>query len=218
MHVRIIIVDDHRVVRAGIKAMLTHDPALEVLAEASTGEELENLLRVLTPDVILVDVQLREERGVDLVRQVRQTYPAIKLIAISIQEQESTIVEMVQAGVSAYLLKDCTPQELCDAVRVAMTGGKYFPPAISEILLRRHMPEQHGHRNRHSELRLSKREREIMGFVVREFSNQEIADQLSLSARTVENHKRNLFQKLGVRNSVGLVRFALEHHLLEAEH
>jgi DNA-binding NarL/FixJ family response regulator len=214
MHVGIIILDTHRVVRAGIKAMVGIDLELEVLAEAGSGFELGNLLRILKPDVVMVDAQVRDERGVDIIRQIRLEYPCIKLIAFSMDEQESTIIEMVQAGVSAYLLKDCTDQELCDAIRVAMTGGKYFSPSVSEILLRRHMPDQQGQRNRRGQFHLSKREHEIMGFVVREFSNQQIADQLSLSVRTVENHKRNMFQKMGIRNSVGMVRFALENHLL----
>ncbi|MBI5370423.1 MAG: response regulator transcription factor [Sphingobacteriales bacterium] len=208
--IQLAIIDDHAVVIDGLKTMLAAFPHLEVAYSAQSGSELLNYLQTSTPDVLLMDIQMPEINGIDLCRQVLRQNPGIKIIAFSSFDDSNYVKQIFRNGAKAYLLKNTDRETLVKAIETVMEGEQFMDSAIQRIMLQESIT---GQRRSIFDIPLTKRETEIVRLIAEGLSNQEIADKLFLSLRTVETHRLNVYQKLGVKNTAGLVKEAAKRGL-----
>lgn len=211
---RILIVDDHKIIREGIRSMLSDVNSIEFIGEAENGQIAIELLKTMTPDIILADINMPGMSGIEFTRETIGKYPQMKIIGVSMHNDESHIRAMIEAGASGYILKNSGKEELVNALETVSRGSTYFSEEVKESimnsLLHKSPRDQSG-----AEVGLSDRELEVLELIAKEFTNNEIAEKLFLSPRTVDAHRRNLLEKTGSRNTAGLVRYAIEHNLLK---
>jgi len=214
MSIKVAIADDHPLVVEGLCKVLNAMPqALRVTATYPDGGSLLKGLEEDQPDVLLLDMQLPDLSGSELTVHIRRQYPRISILILSGLDSAILVKNMIRLGCRGYLLKSTADKSiLAEAIeKVYYTDEIYLDPALKEDLLSDMLKAR---KKEHQPVRLSKREKEILGLVLEEFSNIEIADKLSLSLRTIENHKYNLFRKLDVKNAVGLIKVAMQRGLL----
>ncbi len=208
-NLRLLVADDHTLVRNGLKKILETRPEWEVVAEAGNGREAVRLAAELKPDVAILDVSMPMLNGIEATRQLVKRQPNIRVLILSMHAEEAYIVQALKAGAKGYLLKDSADVELLRAVAAIAGGASYFSPAVSKVLLDdyvRHLAEK-GVTDRF-EL-LSEREREILQLIAEGHSNKEIAVLLSVSPVTIETHRSHILQKLDIHNTAELVLFAV---------
>jgi len=217
--VRVLVVDDHPLITQGIARLFEGSGEVQVVAVAHSLGEAQRVLEEKAPllQVALVDIRLQDGMGIDLVRHITQQYPHIKSIALTMYDTEEYLKAMVQAGALGYLLKNTGRDELLSAIRAVMAGHYYFSQATQDVIGQYlSNPEKESPKPRRQaasspeSVHLTPRERQILELIAQELTNAQIAERLGLSPRTVHTHRRSLMQKLGVRNSAGLVRYALE--------
>jgi DNA-binding NarL/FixJ family response regulator len=209
--IRIIITDDHQLFRNGLKILLTAFPEFEVAGEASNGEEFLQLLKTTQADVALMDINMPEMDGIEATRKGVKLYPGIHIIALSMYGEEEYYYKMVDAGAKGFLLKDSDISEVKEAIITVSKGGSYFS---QELLY--HVIQKFKHRENESKTaNLSKREKEILFKICEGFSNQEIAETLFISKRTVDKHRANLLGKTNSKNTASLILFAIRNKLIE---
>jgi two-component system, NarL family, response regulator DegU len=215
--IRIIIADDHPIVRDGLRAALDSIDNFHVTGVAANGVEALKLIKNDPPDLLLTDISMPEMNGIELAREVTKTYPDVKVIILSMHENDAYINNALQAGAHGYLLKDSEKGELSRAIEKVVAGEKYFSRSVSQILV-------NGLYNKSGEIiettvsgdsGLSKRELEVLQFIVTGMSNKEIAAQLYLSIRTVDAHRYNIMQKLHVKNTAEMIKAAVRLKLVE---
>ena len=211
--VSILLVDDHQMVREGLKSIFENDDNYHIEAEAINGIEALNLLKDIKVDIVLTDISMPGMDGVELTKTIKKNDPLQKIIALTMLGESQHIKQMLKAGVSGYLLKNCGSKELKKAITRVLEGESYFSPEVSQIIMN-DLTGKHGSRMA-TEIELSDREKEILHLIIREYSNQEIADTLFISPRTVDAHKRNLLDKTGSKNIAGLVLYAIEKRLFD---
>jgi len=209
MAIRLVITDDHKLVREGLIQFLGMSPDIEVVAEAASGDELLEKLRIITPDLLLLDLTMPGKSGVDLLGYVKSLYPALAIMVLSMHNEVSVVMRAMKAGASGYICKDCSPQTLLEAIRKVVATGKYLSPQMAEQLAYASASSEPDN----IELILSERELEIFRLMVEGKTVGEIAEQLFISDKTVSTHKSNLLNKLSLRNIADLVRYAIEHKL-----
>jgi two-component system, NarL family, response regulator NreC len=210
---RILIADDHGVLRAGLRALLSTEPGLEVVAEASDGDEALRLAEALRPDIVLADVSMPGASGIEVARQLTARRLGIRVLILTMHEDESLLHEALRAGAVGYIPKRAVEDELVSAIRAVARGGMYVHPAMTRALL---ASTQHAPLPDPLILEpLTPRETEILGLIAQGHTNRQIAERLSLSVRTVESHRSNLMTKLQVHSRVELVRYATSHGLLD---
>lgn len=209
--IKIAIIDDHEVVINGLKAMLCSQEDLEIVYTTTEGSDLLNTLVTVQPDVILMDIQMPEISGIDLCKQVLKQHPGIKVIAFSSFDDTHYIRQVLRNGASGYVLKNTDQKTLVTAIRTVMDGEEFIDETIKKLLLHESIT---GQRRSIFEIPLTKREKEILKLIAEEHTNQQIADQLYISLRTVETHRLNITQKLGVKNAAGLVKEAIKRGLV----
>lgn len=207
--IRILLVDDHPVVRAGLSGLLSSQPDFEVVGEASNGVEALGLLDRLRPDVVLMDLRMPQMDGVSAIRQIRAKSSKVQVLVLTTFDTDSEIVRAVEAGATGYLLKDVPREELFRAVRLCARGEAVLSPPIAARLL--------GRMRGPAEENLSMRELEVLSLVAKGFSNKEIARQLKISEATVKTHLLHAFGKLGVDDRTAAVTVALERGILRLE-
>ena len=214
--IKIVIADDHSLVRQGIASIVRElNQNLQLLGEVSNGMELLDFLdkNDELPDVILMDVNMPEMNGIECTHHIKDKYPEIQVLALSMMKQGLHIQKMLKAGASGYILKDAKKDELKEAIYSVHKGHPYFSTAVSEEVMR--------HLTRTSKGKdpdttpLSPREKEVLQLIVKDLSNQDIADKLHISIRTVETHKQNLLRKTGTNSVAGLVVYALKNNLAD---
>ena len=209
--IRIIIADDHQLFRNGLKILLNSFAEFEVTGEASNGEEFLRLLKTDPADVALMDINMPEMDGIEATRKGLKIYPAINIIALSMYGEEEYYYKMVDAGAKGFLLKDSNISEVREAILTVIKGGSYFS---QELLY--HVIQKIKHREQESKsANLSKREKEILFKICEGLSNQEIADTLFISKRTVDKHRANLLGKTNSKNTASLILFAIRNKLIE---
>jgi DNA-binding NarL/FixJ family response regulator len=206
--IKIIIADDHSIIRDGLKALLEKNPLFAVVGEAANGLELIELLKVKSCDIVCTDISMPAMDGVEATKQIDKKYPKIKIICLSMHEQVDYIKKMMEAGAVGYIFKDSSQEELQLAIETVYQGKKYFNQKLFDILLN---DKKSASKN---EVVLSTREKEILKLIAEEFTNAEIAEKLFISVRTVDTHRQNLLQKLDVKNTAGLVKYAIKSALL----
>jgi len=207
--IRLVIADDHPVVRAGLQGMLVSQPDFEIVGEAMTGVEAVALTIALQPDVVLMDLRMAEMDGVAAIVQIRQQKPAIPILVLTTYDSDADILRAMEAGATGYLLKDAPCKQLYSAIRDVAQGKSVLAPAVMSRLLR--------HMHAPAEEALSAREIEVLTLVARGASNKEIARGLHISEATVKSHLIHIFSKLGVADRTAAVMVALEGGLLKLE-
>ena len=209
--VRILLADDHALVRGGVRMLLEDQPDFEVVGEAEDGIEAVALAERLHPDVVLMDISMPKINGIAATARIHNVLPAIGVVALTMHDNEAYFYEMLKAGGSGYVLKNAPPGDLIEAVRAAAAGVAYLSPTVAQRLA-------HGYRDRSESLSgLTPREREVLTLVADGFNNRQIADQLVISVKTVETHRTNLMQKLDLHDRTGLVKYAIRKGLISLE-
>ncbi len=209
--IRIIITDDHQLFRNGLKILLNAFPEFEVTAEASNGEEFLRILKDTPADLVLMDINMPEMDGIEATRRALKLYPEIDIIALSMYGEEEYYYKMVDAGAKGFLLKDSDISEVKEAILTVRKGGSYFS---QELLY--HVIQKIKHRENESKsANLSRREKEILMKICEGLSNQEIAETLFISKRTVDKHRANLLGKTNSKNTASLILFAIRNKLIE---
>ena len=211
--IRIVIADDHLILLDGLKAMLERQDNIEVLATYENGQSLLDELVKLKPHLAIVDISMPGMQGGELTRKIKELDPSVSVITLSMYDDAGHILEMIDAGVSGYLLKNVNDRELIDAIQQVMAGKMYFSSEVSEKLTTVVMQQQRK-LDEPAKPKLTDRELEILKLVANEHSNAEIAEILFISERTVETHRKNMLRKTNNKTIVGLLKFAMEQNLL----
>ena len=206
------IADDHKVFRDGIVSILEDIEDIQINSEAGDGKEILDILESHHPDVILMDITMGDTSGISITRTIKTKYPDIKVLILSMHSESGYIVEALDAGASGYLLKDAGSTEMINAIRTVSGGGTYYSQQVSAILVQ-HITQGTQPKPSKEGIRLTPREIEVIKLIVEEYSNSEIAEKLFISIRTVDTHRRNLLEKLGVKNTAGLVKYAIKNGL-----
>lgn len=204
---RVVLADDHAVVREGLKALVNAQPDMRVIGEAADGEEAWRVATELAPDVLVMDLSMPVLGGADATVRVRRDCPSVKILALTVHEERLYLTQLLRAGASGYVLKRAAGAELVRAVRTVAAGGTYIDPSIAGALVAGYLDAEEGVQPSAHEV-LSEREREVLIGIARGFSNKEIAATLKLSVKTVETYKGRVAEKLGLRTRVDIVRYA----------
>ena len=212
MPIRILIADDHAVVRSGLLGLLRAHPDLEVVGEAKDGMETLRLAEALHPDLVLLDITMPPENGIKTAKRLKQQHPALVVLFLTMHEEEDLLHEALRAGAAGYVIKRAEESEIIQAIHVASRGDIYVHPAMTRALLEQ--PVTTEHRRGFPANALTRREREVLRLLARGNTNRQIAELLGLSKRTVDNHRANLMGKLGLVSRVELVNYAEEHDLI----
>jgi len=213
MSIRILIADDHGVLRAGLRALLNAEPGLEVVGEAADGHTALHLAAELRPDVALMDLSMPGLDGIQVTRQLKETLPGTRVLILTVHEDESLLREAIQAGAAGYIIKRAVESELINAIRAVCSGDLYVHPALTRALLRDLSPALTS--DQAPTEPLTPREIDVLRLIAQGYTNRQVAEKLHVSVRTVESHRANLTSKLGIASRAELVRYAKEHGLLE---
>lgn len=214
--IRVIIADDHAVVRQGIRTVLEDIPGLEVLAEAGDGEAVLGLLADHHPDLLLLDISMPRKTGLEVAKELRSQGSEIGILILSMHDNPEYVLEAVRAGADGYILKDVGPGELRDAVQAVVDGREYFTDRVTHQLSVALREELERERQRSKLDQLTGREREVLVRVAKGRTNREIAEEFGISPRTVETHRERVMAKLRIRTVAGLTRFVVENGLEES--
>jgi len=213
--IRVLLADDHTVVRQGLRALLAAEEDIEIVGEAENGRQAIQLVKKLLPDVAVIDIAMPVLNGLEATRQITRSVPATKVLILSSYSDDEYVQQLTEAGAAGYLVKQTAANELIKAIREAQRGNAYFSPAIAKRL-RDQCREGFGGGGSGKKRagHLTTREAEVLQLIAQEFSNGEIAEKLFISIRTVDTHRRNILEKLQVKNTAGLVKYAIEKALI----
>ncbi len=199
----------------GIESILASESDFKIIGRCYTGPEVLQFVNQEEPDILLLDVNLPGKNGIDVCKDLSVSHPNIKVLAISMFNEESFVSEILNNGAKGYILKNTGREELFKAIRTVSKGDSYFSKEVTETIMKGLMSSRKASSKTNSSIpKLSRREKEVLKLIAQEFTTQEIADNLFISLKTVESHRSSLLSKLNARNSVGLVRIALENDLL----
>ena len=209
----VLLIDDHHVVRRGIRALLENEAGIQVVGEAGTGVEAARLTQQLKPDVLIIDLMLADMSGLEVIRQLRKRAPATSAVVLSMYGNDCYVVEALQAGAKAYVLKDSPPEELMRAVREAALGRRYLAPPLSDRTIEVYLLRSEDSQLDPSDM-LTSREREVLHLAAQGMTSSETANRLCISPRTVEVHRARVMQKLGLHNRTELIHFAIRRGII----
>jgi DNA-binding NarL/FixJ family response regulator len=211
--IKILLADDHKIIRDGIKSMLDNNGDIDIVAEADTGKGALELCHSMPIDLIIMDINMPELNGIELTKILKEEFPNVQVLALTMMNQDEHIRRMIEAGASGYILKSSGSEELEEAIKTVMNGDHYFGKDATDVILK-DLVESKGKRKAARSEELTSRELEVLGMICEELTNKEIADKLYISTRTVDAHRRSLLQKTGARNTAGLVKYALQNKLI----
>jgi two-component system response regulator NreC len=219
---RILIADDHDVVRSGLKALLRTSPEFAVVGEACDGEEAVRRAAELQPDIVMMDISMPRLDGIGATRLIKQQQPAVRVIILSVYEQEEYVYQILHAGASGYVLKNAGKREIFDAINAVRAGDRFFSPGVSRLIIDGFLKRAEDQDHKESlagpgSAQLTRRETEVLKYIAMGHTNRQIADALFLSFRTVNTHRANLMQKLDIHDTAGLVRHAISLGLLPSD-
>ena len=213
-NVRIVLADDHTILREGLRSLLSVDPDFEIIGEAGDGREAVRCVEKLGPDLLLMDLSMPRMSGMDAISEIKKRYPKTKIIALTVHKTEEYLLSTLQAGVDGYVLKDATHDELVMAIHHVMAGKRYLSPGISEKVITGYLEGKEDSLSVSSWQKLSQREREVLKLIAEGYKNKEIAEDLCISLKTVEKHRANLMKKLDLHNAAALTVYAMEKGLV----
>jgi len=210
--IKVVVVDDHQIVRDGIEAMLLTCRDIELIGEASGYEDLLKIIDQQIPDVLILDLALPGKTGLEIIRELKQTQETIKILILSANADENNVIRTIQAGANGFLPKDTSKEELIHAIELIALGEDYFGNRLSKIIYKSYVQYVQMHRN--AEPGLSERETEVIKLLSEGLSSKEIGSQLHISSRTVETHKANILGKLGLKNTADLIKYAIKQGII----
>jgi two-component system, NarL family, response regulator NreC len=210
---RILIADDHAIVRAGLRALLNADPEFTLVGEASGGYEAIELVGTSQPEVLVLDLSMPDLDGISVTRSIRQKYPSVRILILTLHEDEALLKEAIRAGAAGYILKKAAETELIAAIRTILRGDLYIDPSMVRVMLGE--PARANPQPSIPTEALTRRETEILKMIVEGYTNRQIGQELNISTRTVEGHRSNISEKLGLHSRVELVRYARQYGLIE---
>lgn len=216
MKIRLLLVDDHAVVRTGLRMLLEGESDIEIVGEADDASEALNQISQLEPDVVLMDIGLPDMSGIDATRSIKQLAPSTAVVALTIHEDEEYFFQMLDAGASGYVPKRAAPEELLTAIRVTAQGEVYLYPSLAKLLVKDYLTQATLPKNQALLNGLTPRENEVLTLLADGESNNEIADQLSISPKTVARHRENIMGKLNLHSRAELVKYAIRKGIIQA--
>ncbi len=212
MSIGVLLADDHRIIRQGLRSLLEKQPDMEVVAEAENGRTAVQLARRLSPDVVVMDIAMPDLNGIEATQQIIAEAPGVKIVALSMHSDKRFVARMLKAGASGYLLKDCAFEELARAIRTVAVNQIYLSPGIAGVVVEdfvRHVSE--------TDSSLTPREREVLQLLAEGSSTKEIAARLQVSVKTVETHRRHIMEKLDIHTIAELTKYAIRQGLTSLE-
>ena len=212
---KVVIVEDHKLFREGLKSLLSDKADLEVVGEAGDGLEAIRTVKKCRPDLMLLDLSMPKMNGISVMKEIKSQFPETKIMALTIHESDQYVLEAFEAGADGYCLKDAGRNELMVAVESVLQGKRYISPSISENVLEGYMTGRKKLKSKTSWDTITQREREVLKLLGEGFQNKEISDMLHISVKTVEKHRANIMNKLDLHNAAALTAFAIEHGLVD---
>jgi len=211
---RIVIAEDHTILREGLRVLLSSDPEFEVVGEAEDGRDAIRCVENLSPDLVLMDLSMPRMNGLEAIKEIKKRSPETKIITLTVHKTEEYILATLQAGADGYVLKDSTYSELVIAIKNVLIGKRYLNSAISEKVIEGYLEGKRTLKTKSPWDTLTPREREILKLIAEGYKNKEIADYLFISLKTVEKHRSNLMEKLDLHSVAALTAFAIEKGLV----
>ena len=213
--IRVMLADDHAIVRDGLKSLLLSQNDITVVAEAENGRDAINVAKACNPDVIVMDFSMPGLNGLEGTYKIKSILPKVKIIVLTMHDNEEYILQFIRAGAAGYLLKDAIADELIGAIRRVLTSNRFFSPSLTEDKLEQ-LIQQHQSGNLRSPLEsLTNRQREVLQLIAEGLTNKGIAQKLSISVKTVETHRAAIMSKLNIHDQAGLTRFAIRHGIID---
>ncbi len=212
MTIRVLIADDHAIVRAGLRTLITSETDLQLIGEATGGLEAMEKVQELVPDVLVLDISMPDLDGIEVIRALKKANSTCAILILSVHEDEALLREAIKLGAAGYIIKHAAESELIAAIRSVFRGDMYVHPKMIRSLLQ--TEDKSIHRDRAIGEPLTSREEDVLKLLVQGYTNKQVAEELSISTRTVEGHRANLTEKLGIRSRVDLLRYARDHQLI----
>ncbi len=209
--IKVVMADDHEIFRDGFQLILSKAEDIELLSQAANGRQLLELVEELKPDVVVTDIKMPQMDGIEATRQISARFPAVGVIGLSMHDEDDLIIEMLEAGAKGYLLKNADKTEVLDAIHTVSEGDPYYCHSTNAKLARLIAKNRYQTFNRSKKPEFSEKELEIIQLICQELTNKEIGEKLFLSVRTVEGYRLKILEKMQVKNSVGLVIYAIQH-------
>lgn len=214
MKIRILLADDHTILRAGLKMMLNAQPDMEVVGEAQDGRQAIEETRKLQPDIVLMDITMPDINGIEATRQIKRLTPDVKILMLTMHEHDEYVFQALQAGASGYMLKEAADTELITALHVITSGQFYLSPTAQSVVVGDYLQKVRTGEERDSYSSLTEREREILKLVAEGFTNNQIAERLVISPKTVDTHRTHIMDKLNMHSRAELIKYAMRRGLL----
>jgi DNA-binding NarL/FixJ family response regulator len=215
--IKVILADDHRIFRKGLKSLLSEKENIEVLAEADNGDEALEAARKYKPEIVVMDIAMPKMDGIEATRQIRERFPDTEVIVLSMHAKKAYIDQVLKAGAKGYVLKDSDEENLLSAIETVHNGGYYLDSPIADQVLSDYFSDKSKRELKKQSDPLSEREREVLRLLAEGHSNQEVADTLYISRKTVENHRANIVRKTGIQGQVGLTKYAARIGLIDLD-
>ncbi|MDN5210909.1 response regulator transcription factor [Fulvivirgaceae bacterium BMA12] len=216
--IRILLADDHKIIRDGIKALLKGAEGIEIVGDVEDGQQAINILEKEKIDLVLMDISMPVLNGIDATKYIRRNFPDVRVMALSMHDDDAHIINMLKAGAVGYVFKNTGKVNLVEAIKTVSSGESFFAKEASQKIMEYFMQNKDLSKKSGTTpdtMRLTEREKEVLKLIAEEYTNQEIAEKLFLSHRTIDTHRRNLLQKLSVKNTAGLVKYAIKCGLLD---
>jgi two-component system response regulator NreC len=215
MKIRLLLVDDHQVVRSGLRMLLASESDVEIVGEAGTAQEALDAVRLLKPTVVLMDIGLPDLSGIDATREIKRTNPEVAVVALTIHEDEEYFFKMLEVGAGGYVPKRAAPEELLTAIRAAAAGEVYLYPSMAKLLVKDYLAQDRSNEAAATLDGLTGREQEVLRYLAEGVDNEGIAEALIISIKTVARHRENIMQKLGLHSRAELVRYAIRKGIIK---
>jgi DNA-binding NarL/FixJ family response regulator len=216
MNIRVLLVDDHAIIREGLRSLLEKQPEMEVVADTDDGRKAFDLVRELLPDIIIMDITMPGLNGIEATRRIVDEFPAVKVIALSIHSKRRYVADMLSAGAAGYILKECLFDELVQAIKAVAAGGRYLSPRIADVVVSDYVKRLSATADLPFEA-LKTREREVLQLVAEGKSTKQIALYLHLSSKTIEANRRQIMEKLNIHSVAELTKYAVREGLTTLE-
>jgi two-component system response regulator NreC len=215
MKIRLLLVDDHQVVRSGLRMLLSNQSDVDIVGEAGTAREALAAVHSLNPDVVLMDIGLPDLSGIDATSEIKRSNPGVAVVALTIHEDEEYFFKMLEAGASGYVPKRAAPEELLTAIRSAAAGEVYLYPSLAKLLVKDYLAQERSSETSKALDGLTEREQEVLRYLAEGVANDAIAEALVISVKTVARHRENIMQKLGLHSRSELVRYAIRKGIIK---
>jgi len=214
--IRVLVADDHTILRKGLCSLLEGKPDIEVVGEAEDGREAVEKVEALLPDVVLMDITMPRLNGLEATRQIKRLFPRVKIVALTMYTNEEYIQQFLQAGASGYVVKQAAPAELISAIQAVYRGDSFLSPMISKTIIDEYLKRAEPAASS-EQAKLTDREREVLQLIAEGYSNRDIAQKLQISIKTAGVHRTNLMEKLGIHNVTDLVKYALRKGIIRLD-